>query len=940
MTNFDGFKVAHLAGHGFSAELVAAWAAAGLTELLPLQAQAVMTTGLLRGENIVALGPTSAGKTFVGELAAARHWEAGRKTIFLSPTRALVAEQYRHLKTRYSGLGVRVMMSTADHSRDDGRIRRGDFDFGVMVYEKLRALLVSAPDMLYSIGAVVADELQILGEGDRGETADLLLTRLTRAEPRVQVIGLSAVVNNGDRLAQWLDAELVTSSVRPAELREGIFCLEHQAFHYKTAANDAGSDEWIWPDGEAIRAGTEDSGCPGVIEMCTALARRGEACLVFVPTRAMSRQLCGAIATELGLSGTAAAEPTWNELREAEDSLARRQLMECVPAGVAFHNSDLTAELRLMVERGFNDGRLRVLVATPTLAQGVNLRAANVIQVPLMLRGDASAATRSSGSFVALSVGRYRNQAGRAGRVGSGVEFGRSIMIAQGHQEAARLMRTYVQAKPEPVSRNFSEHSMEHFTLECVQSGLAETYSGIHKALEHTFAWHCGAVAPGNALEDALSEAIRSLLDLQLLDETSGHRLRLTGSGQAMAAGGFRSATMRELMAVCRDWMEAPPRTFEVLCACAFTADGESFPLVATPSEMKANVWVRSARRIIEQEGGLRSHELRRLIEPAGGLALAGHSSLKKAVIAHGWISATSTTELEERLRTVAGTIGSLAAHLAWIGGGLGACASVLQCADSLSDRIKAVVVRLPQGLAEEAAGLANLQMPGLTRCYLNRLGTEGYGTVRELKTALGSGTSKLLESIVPQALMSRLMRSLYQAPEPIVSHEENVPRTAGTIAYEQPALPTDLRVAESLRTEFADQKDRERFDLVLDAADPGFVRFHGAVLRLPPKPYALLTLLAQRCGRTVPYREIDEIVWPDEKVEPQQISAHKSTLIRELARVSCRERAEAAIVTDARFGLRLDLPRERVSLNGAGRSDIVIRRQAQPGSAPLGIGL
>ena len=137
-------------------------------------------------------------------------------------------------------------------------------------------------------------------------------------------------------------------------------------------------------------------------------------------------------------------------------------------------------------------------------------------------------------------------------------------------------MRTYVQANPEPIRRSFSDHSMEHFALECAQSGLAETYSGIHKALEHTFAWHSGAVEPGNALEDRLAEAVRGLLDLQLVDETAGHRLRLTGSGQAMAAGGYRSATMRELMAVCRDWNGAR-RGFEILCACAFTADGRLF---------------------------------------------------------------------------------------------------------------------------------------------------------------------------------------------------------------------------------------------------------------------------------------------------------------------------------------------------------------------------
>ncbi len=936
----DPLPAGHLAAYGFEPEVIACWVNSGVVQLMPLQVDAVMRTGLLRGSNVLALAPTSAGKTFVGEMAAVRHWQAGRKAVFLCPTRALVAEQFRHLESRYAPLGIRVAMATADYTRHDAAIRRGDYDFAVMVYEKLRAFLVSCPDMIFSMGVAVADELQILGDQERGETADLLLTRLTRAEPRVQVVGLSAVVENGDTLAAWLDAELLMSTVRPAELREGIYCREHNAFHYRTAAQREWTDELLPADirDRQTAAGNDGDGdcSAGIVELCTALALAGENCLLFVPTRALSRQLCIAVASEMGVQADEVSSPMWDELRLAEDSLVRRQLLECMPAGVAFHNSELTAELRSMVEKSFEAGSIRVLVATPTLAQGVNLRAKNVIQIPIMLRGHGSGNTQRAAQ-APLSVSRYRNQAGRAGRLGAGEPFGRSILIAGSHLEAARLSRAYVQAQPESVSRAFTDHSMDHFVLECVHSGLADSYSGIHAALAHTFAWHSGAVTADRALEDRLGECIRGLLDLQLIDESGGHRLRLTGSGQAMAAGGFRAETIREMMSFCSAWRTRTPADFEILCLCAFTADGEAFALSATAAEMKSNLWLRAARERMDRGGELRSDELRRLMEPAGGLALAGHGALKMAVIAGEWVSKKSTAEVEEQFRVVAGTVAALAAHLAWLVGGLASCAAAAQCPEEVGNAIRRLAGRLPQGLTQRAARLSQLQVSGLSRTFLNRLAADGYDSMAALKAAGEHDLKNLLPDFLRQRLSERLKdhndkRASTKDDEMRLSNAP--PSSIKCETQEPPAGAADEPNTENLANAVSRRVDR--YDLILNSADPGCVIFYGRRLRLPPKPYALLCLLAERCGNTVTYLSIDEIVWPGEKVEPQQISAHKSTLTRELGKAATKELADTAIVTDPRYGLRMNLKLERVCIKPqarTGTSGPFVSSQIQPES-------
>ena len=91
-----------LASYSYPQSVVAAWKADGINYLLPIQEQA-LAAGLLTGVSALVLGPTSSGKTFVGEMAAVHNVLQGIKCVYLVPFKALAEEKYQGFVAKYGG---------------------------------------------------------------------------------------------------------------------------------------------------------------------------------------------------------------------------------------------------------------------------------------------------------------------------------------------------------------------------------------------------------------------------------------------------------------------------------------------------------------------------------------------------------------------------------------------------------------------------------------------------------------------------------------------------------------------------------------------------------------------------------------------------------------------------------------------------------------------
>ena len=292
-----------------------------------------------KGGNALVAAPTSAGKTGVAVIFFQNR--TGR-LVYTAPTKALVTEKAKELKKIF---GEDVDIRTGDVIEEFKPVKSR---IVVSTYENLTLALRNAAAWVEDIEAVVIDEVHSL-MGSRGAVVEELITALKGKS--VDLLALSATIPGANSLADWLNANLyIKSDWRPVPLERKIIPLKQFR-------------EWIEPKTlEGSITGDERF----ALKMLTALfelTQRGEKVIVFVPKKSIGwKMLEFANRERLEITNKTAPFEVQKEGFE-----------------IAFHNADVPAAEREEIEKAFARGELNILIATQTLAYGVNLPADKVL---------------------------------------------------------------------------------------------------------------------------------------------------------------------------------------------------------------------------------------------------------------------------------------------------------------------------------------------------------------------------------------------------------------------------------------------------------------------------------------------------------------------------------------------------------------------------------
>ncbi|RLF63842.1 MAG: restriction endonuclease subunit R [Thermoplasmata archaeon] len=664
-------------------EIIGLFKEQGITELYPPQAEALPLA--LNGKNVVLSVPTASGKSLVAYITILDAALKGKKSMYIVPLRALASEKWEDLQP-FKKLGIKVGISTGDLDSKGGHLARNDII--ICTSEKADSLLRHGAGWLNELEIIVADEIHLINDFSRGPTLEMVLSRLRMMNPEIQIIALSATIRNAEEIAEWLDAELIQSEWRPVPLKEGVL--------YKNK---------IYFTDESVK---EIEGSKASNLVTDVVSEKGQA-LVFVNSRRSAQMFAENLKEEVSHFIT---EEERKELRKAkksalsgeEKNIISKKLAECVENGVAFHHAGLSNNQRKVVETYFKKGILKCIVATPTLAAGVNTPARRVIMKDIWRYSQAE------GYMVPLPVMEVKQAMGRAGRPGYDT-VGEAVLIAKNDVERERLINNYLMAEVEPIySKLGSEPALRTHILALIATDFAVTWDEIEEFLEKTFYAHQMGVLQENKIENIL----------EFLEE-GGFVARRRERWDATLFGRKTSSLYIDPLSALkmREALEG--------------GEGDEFSylhaICATP-DMRC-VYVSKKDGWIEEKMGAKKF----LIEPPPSFSPDYEwflAELKTAFLLEDWINEVSEDEIIKKYQVGPGDIHNKVETAEWLLHAMQELARIFNF-DAVPMLTK-LIMRMRYGCKEELLNL--VQLRGIGRVRARALYNAGLKSVNDLRKA------------------------------------------------------------------------------------------------------------------------------------------------------------------------------------------------------------
>jgi replicative superfamily II helicase len=403
-------------------------------ELLPPQRAALQEQNLLdpASRAVVIDMPTSGGKTQLAQFrmlqALNQFADDGGWIAYVAPTRALVSQITRRLRSDFGPLGIKVEQLT-------GAIEVDAFEDALLGEQEAFQVLVATPEKLQLVmrnkkvqrplALLVMDEAHNIEDNERGLRIELLLATIKQEASRANFLLLMPFVPNANELAQWLGSgrgksiSLSTSAWQPNERIVGLFDAEQAE----------GRGNWKLTF-ETLTTTQRTIHLRGKHDVDGIRPIRN---LSYSSARSLSKQ-AAAMAKVFSKRGTSIAvaqkiPDAWsiarliaNELEPLdripeEIALVQRflsteispdfELIGMLEKGVVVHHAGLPAEALALIEWLTEEGHIKVMCATTTIAQGLNFPVSSVfLASPKYPYG------------IQMSPREFWNLAGRAGRIG------------------------------------------------------------------------------------------------------------------------------------------------------------------------------------------------------------------------------------------------------------------------------------------------------------------------------------------------------------------------------------------------------------------------------------------------------------------------------------------------------------------------------------------
>ncbi|XP_073844201.1 activating signal cointegrator 1 complex subunit obelus [Musca autumnalis] len=416
--------------------------------------------------NVLVGAPTGSGKTIIAEIGMFRAFNMSpkAKVVYIAPLKALVKERISDWKKRFEAgpLRKKVVELTGDTTPDIQAIRESQVI--VTTPEKWDGISRSwqTREYVQDVVLIVIDEIHLLGE-DRGPVIEVIVSRTnfitSHTGRNIRIVGLSTALANAQDLANWLGIKEMglynfKPSVRPVPLQVHINGFSGKHYCPRMATMNR-------PTFQAIRTYSPT-----------------DPAIVFVSSRRQTRL------TALDLITFVAGDENPKQFLNMEEYEMQQILQDikdsnlkfCLAFGIGLHHAGLQEQDRKTVEELFLNRKIQVLIATATLAWGVNLPAHLVV-----IKGTEYFDGKVK-KYVDMPITDVLQMMGRAGRPQFDNE---GVAVVLVHDVKKNFYKKFLY-DPFPVESSLLEVLPEHINAEIV-AGTVQTKQAALDYLTWTF---------------------------------------------------------------------------------------------------------------------------------------------------------------------------------------------------------------------------------------------------------------------------------------------------------------------------------------------------------------------------------------------------------------------------------------------------------------------
>ena len=410
----------------------------------------------IEGSDCMVTAPTGSGKTWIAEKAIARIHDAGGRSWYACPLKALSNAKYAEFSAVFGRQHVGIL--TGDRKENP------EAPIIVGTTEILRNQLYDAMHRgeLLAADFVVLDEAHFLGDPDRGVVWEEIMIYLP---DRIPLLLLSATIGNADQIAGWLSSirssrcTVIRESNRPVPLVP-LFLHPSGTLQPLTASAKAGGKEkinkkvadFLKTKGSRYRR-MPDHLLPFADVLRVLKKYHLLPAIFFLKSRAdcdrALEQCRGGLLPDTGRR-TALKARIEAFGHQSPHVIRHRQRWFLENLALGSHHAGQLPAWKLMLERLMSEGLLDAVFATSTVAAGVNFPARTVV----FLNSDRFNGTQ----FLPLDATELHQMTGRAGRRGMD-NIGFALLLPNKFMDVrwmAKLFRTTASDVVSQIKINFS----------------------------------------------------------------------------------------------------------------------------------------------------------------------------------------------------------------------------------------------------------------------------------------------------------------------------------------------------------------------------------------------------------------------------------------------------------------------------------------------------